>query len=351
MSFLARNEYLLGEIDYYHGQVCARLTDDRWSENYRQIWRAVCLQLCWHECYDAAGPGERMVRALLRRTRYGRQWPPDCPVLNGPVSLSRTESIACRTLFGFDLITDGWGDWEALARGFSEAGETLLVLRLLPYMEYLLEVGAGNGYYSFLAAQNGLAVTALEPSPLEYKQLRAGAALNGFAGIAAPVCSSGESAAGGALYLEDGARVKPLQLADYRAAGSLVRLAAAGFGLALLKGAADWLAAYDAPVLLVAAANGPEDGPNGSVPAAVRELARYDYGLYTVSREPAHGAPLLAQLEASVHRAAGGSFLALPPMAQDLAEQLTKPVDTRVLTPTARLENLLYFVKTSFEAL
>ncbi len=350
MSFLARNEYLLGEIDYYHGQVCARLTDDRWSENYRRIWKVVCLQLCWDEYDDTAGTGERLVRALLRRTGYGRQWPLDSPVLNGPLGLSRTESIACRTLFGFDLITDGWGDWEPLARGVSEAGETLLVLRLLPYLEYLLEVGAGNGYYSFLAAQNGVAVTAFETSPLEYKQLRAGAALNGFANIKAPVCSTGESAAGGALYLDDGPRVKPLLLADYRAAGSLVRLAAAGFDLALLQGAADWLASYDAPVLLVMGGNGPDGGPQGRVPAEVKELAKYDYSLYAVSREPAHAAPLLTPLAGAVHRATV-SFLALPPMAQDLAEQLTKPVDMRVLTPTAKLENLFYFVKNSFEAL
>lgn len=350
MSFLARNEYLLGEIDYYHEQVCARLTDDRWSDNYRQIWRAVCQQLCWYEYDGVAGAGDRVVRALLRRTRYGRQWPTDSPVLNGTVNLSRTESIACRTLFGFDLITDGWGAWEPLASGLSETGETLLVLRLLPYLEYVLEVGAGNGYFTFLAAQNGVAVTALEPSPLEYKQLRAGAAMNGLANIAAPVCTAGDSAQGGALYLEDGPLVKPLLLADYRAAGSLVRLAAPGVGLPLLQGAGDWLASYDAPVVLVSTGNEQGGGLQGHVPEAVKELARYDYSLYAASRQPAHGVPLLTPLGGAVHRSTV-SFLALPPMAQDLADQLTKPVDMRVLTPTARLENLFYFVKNSFEAL
>ncbi|HWQ60874.1 MAG TPA: hypothetical protein VN521_01095 [Negativicutes bacterium] len=350
MSFLARNEYLLGEIDYYHEQVCARLTDDRWSDNYRQIWNAVCLQLCWYEYDGAAGPGNRLVRNLLRRTRYGRQWPVDSPVLNGTIGLSRTESIACRTLFGFDVVTDGWGSWEQLATGMAEAGETLLVLRLLPYMEYMLEVGAGNGYFSFIAAQNGAAVTALEPSPLEHKQLRAGITVNGFANVAAPVCSAGESAAGGVLYLEGGQTVNTLSLAVYRATGSLVRLAAPECSLPLLKGAKDWLVAYDAPVLVVTHGRDGAGGPHADVLAAVNELARYDYSLFAVSRRPEHGAPLLMPLAGPADRAAV-CFLGLPPMAHDLAEPLTKRTDMRVFTPTARLENLYYFVKNSFEEL
>jgi SAM-dependent methyltransferase len=270
--------------------------------------------------------------------------------LSWPVNLSRTESITCRTLFGFDLVTDGWGAWEPLACGLSEIGETLLVLRLLPYLEYVLEVGAGNGYFAFLAAQNGVAVTALEPSPLEYKQLIAGAALNGLTNITAPVCTAGDSAQGGALYLEDGPLVKPLSLGDYRAAGSLVRLAAPGVGPALLRGAGDWLSAYDAPVVLVSAVNDPEGGMPGQAQAAIKELARFDYSLYAASRQPVDGAPLLTPLGGAVHRLTA-SFLALPPMAHDLADQLTKPVDMRTLTPTAKLENLFYFVKNSFEAL
>ncbi len=347
MSFLARNEYLLGEIDYYHEQVCARLTNDRWSDNYRQIWNAVCLQLCWYEHDDAAGPGDRLIRKLLRRTRYGRQWPVDSPVLNGTIGLSRTESIACRTLFGFDVVTDGWGPWEQLATGMAEAGETLLVLRLLPYVEYVLEVGAGNGYFTFIAAQSGAAVTALEPSPLEHKQLRAGIAVNGFANVKAPVCSAGESAAGGVLYLEGGATVNPMTLNDYRATGSLVRLAAPECSLSLVRGAKDWLGSYDAPVLVVAAGR---DGAGRSALAAVKELAGYDYSLFAVSRQPEHGAPLLTPLAGDPGRASV-CFVGLPPMAHDLAEPATKRVDMRVFTPTAKLESLYYFVKNSFEAL
>lgn len=350
MSFLARNEYLLGEIDYYHEQVCARLTDDRWSENYRQIWSAVCLQLCWYEFDGAAGPGDKLVRSLLRRTRYGRQWPLDSPVLNSTISLSRTESIACRTLFGFDVVTDGWGSWEQLAAGLSEPGETLLVLRLLPYVEYSLEVGAGNGYFAFLAAHNGVTVTAFEPSPLEHKQLRAGIAANGFANVTAPVCSAGESADGGVLYLEGGPKMAALTLAEYRAISSLVRLASPECGLTLLRGAADWLKAYDAPILVVKAGTDGAAGLPGNVLAAVQELARYDYGLFVVSSRPAHGTALLTPLTGDAGRAAA-CFLALPPMTHDLAGPLSKQVDMRVFTPTATLENLYYFVKNSFEEL
>jgi hypothetical protein len=347
MSFLARNEYLLGEIDYYHEQICARLTDDRWSDNYRRIWNAVCLQLCWYEYDDAVGPGSKLVRSLLHRTRYGQPRPVDSPVLNGTIALSRTEGIACRTLFGFDVVTDGWGSWEQLAIGMAEAGETLLVMRLLQYMEYMLDVGAGNGYFSFIAAQNGATVTALEPSPLEYKQLRAGIAVNGFANVSAPLCSTGESAAGGVLYLEGGPTMHALALSEYRATGSLVRLGAPECSLPLLKGATDWLTSYDAPVLVVAAGR---DGKNANVLAAVNELGRYDYSLFVANSPPEHGYPLLTPLTNHRGRAAA-CFLGLPPMAHDLAEPLMKRVDLRVFTPTARLENLYYFVKNSFEEL
>jgi hypothetical protein len=350
MTFLARNEYLLGEIDYYHGQICARLTADRWSENYRRIWNAVCFQLGWEGYGEVAGPGERMVRNLLRRTGYGRQWPMDSPVLSGSVGLSRADSIACRTLFGFDLITDGWGDWEPLACGVAAAGETLVVLRLLPYLEYMLDVGAGKGYFAFLAAQNGVAVTALEPSPPEYRQLRTGIAVNGFANIAAPVCSVDWQAEGGAFYLEGEHTPDPLTLGEFRIAGALIRLALPAFAPALLQDAADWLTAYDAPVLLITAEMEQDGGRAGGMTQAVQLLARYDYNLFTVVRQPEHGVAPLSPLAGGGRRPAE-CFLALPPMAKDLAEPLTKPVDMRVFTLTAKLENLYYFVKMSFDGL
>jgi len=211
----------------------------------------------------------------------------------------------------------------------------------------MLDVGAGNGYFSFIAAQNGATVTALEPSPLEYKQLRAGIAVNGFANVSAPLCSTGESAAGGVLYLEGGPTMHALALSEYRATGSLVRLGAPECSLPLLKGATDWLTSYDAPVLVVAAGR---DGKNANVLAAVNELGRYDYSLFVANSPPEHGYPLLTPLTNHRGRAAA-CFLGLPPMAHDLAEPLMKRVDLRVFTPTARLENLYYFVKNSFEEL
>ena len=117
MSFLVRNEYLLEGIDYYHGQISARLIDDRWSGNYRQVWDSVCMQLGWYDCIAAGGRGEMMIRTLLKRTRFARRWVFESPVLKGELGLSRTNSVACRTLFGFELLTNGQGSWEPLAHG------------------------------------------------------------------------------------------------------------------------------------------------------------------------------------------------------------------------------------------
>lgn len=347
MSFLARNEYLLGEIDYCHDQICARLTGDAWSENYREIWDNICLQLNWYDYLVDERPADKLVRRILGHTRYGRLWPFDSPVLSGTLALSRTTPVACRTVFGYELFTTGQDSWEMIAYGVVEPGETLLLMRLLPYVDYFLEIGAGSGYFSFLAAQHGMGVTAIEPSPPAYKQLQAGMALNAFAGLAAPLCSAGETAAGGMIYLETGSAVKPLALADYRAAGTLVRLAVDGFGQPLLPGAADWLAAYDAPIVMFAAA----DCDDGRVqPALARKLAGHDYHIFAVGRQPGHGMALLAPLGKGA-RGPVVSYLALPPMAHDLARPLAKPVDMRVFTPTAKLENLYHFVKSSFEEL
>jgi hypothetical protein len=79
-------------------------------------------------------------------------------------------------------------------------------------------------------------------------------------------------------------------------------------------------------------------------------MAKYDYSLFAVNRKPVHGDALLTPLAGDSDRAAG-CVLGLPPMAHDLAEPLAKRVDMRVFTPTAKLENLYYFVKNSFEEL
>lgn len=341
MSFLARNEYLLEEIDYYHGQISARLVGDQWSETYRRVWESVCLQLGWDDCIVVDGPGERMVRTLLRRTRYARRWVYESPVLKRELVLPRSTSVTCRTMFGFELVTNGQDAWEPLAHGLLEPGETLLISRLLPYVEYFVDVGAGSGYFSFLAAQQGVAVTAFEPSPPRHKQLRAGIAANRFANVAAPACSVGDTPQGGAFYLESGPQVKPLSMADYRATGSLARLAA-GLEPKLLQGAADWLGAYDAPTVVVAG----ETGRPG-LPRMAEELAKYDYRIFAVARQPVHGAPLLAPPGNAAGQPA--SYLALPPMTQDLAEPLGRPVDLRVFTPTEKLENLYCFMRNSFD--
>lgn len=350
MSFLARNEYLLGEIDYCHDQLCARLSDDTWSANYREIWDSICLQLKWHDYLVDERRSDRLVRRLIGHTRYGRLWSFDSPVLNGTVALARSTPIACRTIFGFDLFTTGQGPWETIAYGVFEPGETLLLMRLLPYVDYLLEVGAGNGYYSFLAAQHGVGVTAIEPSPAVHKLLRSGISLNGFGTMSAPQCSVGETAAGGTIYLESGSAVKPLSLNDYRAASTLVKITASGFEESLLPGAADWFAAYDAPIFIITAP-AMEDGRTRVLgPELMRKLAECDYRVFAVSRQPGHGAALLMPAGASSKEPVG-AFLALPPMAQDLAESLSKPVDMRVFTATAKLENLYHFVKTTFDEL
>jgi len=341
MSFLARNEYLLEEIDYYHEQISARLAEEAWSENYRQIWANVCRQLGWHDLIPPDGPGERLVRTLFQLGAGGRGWLFDSPVLREPVELSRTENIACRTIFGFALVIGSQEAGEPLALGMCAPGETLALLRLLPYFEYFIDVGAGNGYFAFLAAQQGVAVTAFEPSPAEYRRLKTGMAINGLGGIAAPVCSAGDSPAGGAVYVEEGPSVKPLVLADYRATGSLVRVAA-GLEPAFLPGAGDWLDGYDAPAVLF---NG--GAPASSAPPLVAALAKRDYRVFAVNR-PAHGLPLLSAADGA-ERPTPACFLALPPMAHDLAGILRRPVDMRVFTPTAKLEYLYHFVKSSFE--
>jgi hypothetical protein len=348
MSFLARNEYLLGEIDYCHDQLCARLTDDAWSTNYGKIWDNICLQLRWYDYLVDQRAADKLVRRLLGHTRYGRLWPFDSPVLNGTITLARSSPIACRTIFGFDLLTTGQGPWETIAYGVFEPGETLLLMRLLPYVDYLLEIGAGNGYYSFLAAQNGVSVTAIEPSPAEYKLLRSGISLNGFAGLSAPLCSVGETATGRVIYLENGSMVKTLALADYRAAGTLIKLTGSGFEQ-LLTGAVDWLATYDAPSFMITAPA--VHGQARTLPPEVLKLfADCDYQVYAVIHQPSHGFELLVP-PAQAPKEPVDAFLALPPMAQDLAESLTKSVDMRVFTDTAKLENLYHFVKTTFDEL
>lgn len=346
MSFLARNEYLLSEIDYYHAQICARLTQDAWSQNYREIWNTVCFQLNWYGYPTAEPPRDSVVRRLLGYTRYGRFWSVDSPVLNSAIALSKDTAVPCRTLFGFDLYTTGLGSGELFAHGVLDRSGTLVVLRLMPYLLQFIEVGAGNGYFSFLAAQQGLPVVAIEPAVGEYGRLAAGVERNGFGNITALPCSLENRSDGLGYSIESGKAGKELELGDYRAAGSLVRIDAPGAALSLLRRAGDWLAAYDAPVLLLetGCATAQETG------LILSELNGRDYLIYAVNRTPKHqGTPLLPGDEPACRLTS--SFLALPPMAGDMADLLSRPVDMRVFTLTEKLENLCHFVKGSFEVL
>jgi len=346
MSFLARNEYLLSEIDYYHAQICARLTQDAWSQNYREIWNTVCFQLNWYGYTTTEAPQDTVVRRLLGYTRYGRFWSVDSPVLNSTIVLSKDTAIPYRTLFGFDLYTTGHGAGEPLAHGVMDRGETLVILRLMPYLMHFVEIGAGNGYYSFIAAQHGIPVVAMEPSIGEYGRLAAGVERNGFGNVRALSYSIYNHPDGLRYYVESGKESKHIELNDYRAAGTLVRIDAPGAVLSLLRQADDWLAAYDAPVILMETAyiTASETG------LLFKALTDRDYQLYAVNCAPKHkSTPLISRDESAFKMTS--CFLALPPMAKDMAELLGKPIDMRVFTFTEKLENLCYFVKGSFEAL
>jgi len=351
MSFLQRNEYLLSEIKYYHEQICDRLSSDVWSENYRELWETICLQLNWHGHHQDNKSPMAMINNFLGHTRIDRVWPFESPILNGGVALSKTESIACKTLLDFQVFINGLDSWEPLAYGVLGMSQTLLMLRLIPYVEQFIEVGAKTGYYSFMAAQQGMPVLALEPSPTEYALLDSGKELNGFFNLRAMRCSFGETVDGGTIYLENGNSPRALMLSDYRATGSLIKLAVPGLELSLLRGAGDWLEGYDAPTILVDTGIDQLANHKNGYQIVTSELEKLGYSIYALNDRLVDGSQLLTPLGGRTVSKPTSVYLAMPPMAKDLAEPLDRVVDMRVFTSTAKLEALHHFVKNSFEGL
>jgi FkbM family methyltransferase len=347
MSFIEQNEYLLSEIDYYHEQICNRLSGDDRSGNYHKIWDAVCFQLNWQEFIEKDKPKFKLFSRFAHQDKNTAWLPFDSPVLHGGVAILKEANFAYRTLFDYHVYTTGLKPWEAIAHGVHELAETLLVLRFLPYLECFIDVGARNGYFSFMAAQHGSLVTAFEPAPAEYQMLLAGAESNGF-NVGAPCCTISESAEGPVFYLEDEGKVRRLLLAAYRSAATLIKLETIGFQTQLLKTAGEWLTSYDAPAILINTDIGTTFRQDNQL-AFLYELESKDYSIYAFNDGIEHGGRLITPISADDGAKENRKFLALPPMAKDLVLPLNKAVDMRIFTPAGKLESLYYFVKNWYE--
>ena len=84
------------------------------------------------------------------------------------------EFNSIETIFGFKM--DG-EIWSILTNGYyyQEISETFLFLKLLPHLDYFIDVGANTGFYTLLAANNSnsnIEIISIEPHPKVFKKIK-----------------------------------------------------------------------------------------------------------------------------------------------------------------------------------
>lgn len=125
------------------------------------------------------------------------------------------------TPLGFKLISGLHPAYKEMREGRFEIAETRIIKRVLDHVTAFVDVGANLGYYTCLAAQNGLKVVAFEPQQQNLKCLMQNLVVNGY---------------------QDSVEVFPLALSDKP--GLLTLYGASGPSASLIKGWAGYSPRY-----------------------------------------------------------------------------------------------------------
>lgn len=87
---------------------------------------------------------------------------------------------AVRVPFGFNLVSGIHPAYAQMRAGTFEPDETHAILKLLPWTDVFVDVGANLGYFTCLALQQGKWVIAVEPQPLNLRVLTENLHINGW---------------------------------------------------------------------------------------------------------------------------------------------------------------------------
>jgi FkbM family methyltransferase len=285
------------------------------------------------------------------------------------------------TAYGFQFSSNGLDFWQILATSHysTELYETLLMLRLLPEIDYFVDIGANIGFYSLLMATQSkgrVSVSSCEPNEANFTTLSHNIAINHQETIIRAFREAVGSEPGVAdLYLcmtgSGGHSLEPVSdrmqdrrreqvsvvtLDDIRnsaadKARTLIKIDVEGAEQAVLRGGRDWLTSEHAPILLFEAWSNSQTHPRRNHQVVVQHLRDSGYLVFSIGDFKEGATPVRAITSRAFRPAPNGNYLALPKWALPLDAVIEKPVGRRIFTDTHRLHALASFITRSTDAM
>ena len=350
-----------------------------WFTHLSHIYDELKIQQNWD---PNSSLRKKIMKFLWRYSILKPQYPGFSPIWTGknpvwPVS----SSVPFTTLFGFDLHVSGRDFWSVTATGHykQELSESLLILRLLPRVEAFIDVGANVGFYSLLAAKvcdHPISVLAFEPEAENFGKLQQAIQANDLDQKIHPfpmaigsssqkmklyhsaMGSGGNSVAPpeGSPMSEESEIVESTTLDEVqkkhlpRCPPTLIKIDVECFEYEVLRGASNWLAAQQAPTILIEMATKSAHSNKNHV-LVIKKLKSFGYRVYPVLQPMNGKSPLGKECSPFNYKSPTWNFLAIPPCAFSLTETLQAPIDIRVFTRNEHLQALLAFLKNSLNSL
>jgi len=388
MNYLDQNENLLKSIDENRQKIDVLL--DNYSDNYKiRSWgmHFNCIMDEITEQIFGNVFSKRSKFSTIKSFLSGEKKPLDKSFPNrSPIfsqnNISLTffpEYTTVTTTYGFKICLTGFDFWHPIASGqYSvELSETVLMLRILPYISTFIDIGANVGFFSLLIAhqsQKKVKVIAFEPIEENRSLFNSAIIQNNFQDkiqvcpyavgdkkedsiIATCTAGSGGHCINplpkNAEMFDGGKSVNVITLDSIFEKNPkifencLIKIDVEGFEINVLRGSENILKSPHLPIILF------ESWPESSISKkthiiVINYLVQQNYTVYEIT-SVSHGSPLVKRIDVSNHISPSetGNYLAIPPWAEKFIHEIQKPLDMRILSDTGSLQHLNNFIDSS----
>ena len=387
MSYLKRNILLLERIDNKYKEIediaskyksKAPKVSVFWSA-FQNIWQELIKQQNWLMLQNKSFL-RKILEIIFPAKKREYYFYSQSSILSQkkPTSLSffpDLESIT--TIYGFEMCCPTASDMSyALASGHyhSELSETLTVLRLVPYIQSFVDIGANIGFYSLLIATESnktIPIISIEPDSENLHCLKKTITKNKFDNIITvlPVavgeqqkisylnkCLAGNSGNSLALtskhsFDKNKEKVSVDTLDNIYTKNrsilkkAFVKIDVEGYESKVLEGASKWLSQKDSPIIMFEAWPKSKRNRNNNHITLSETLKKFNYEVYAFKKTCHKKSPL--EKINKKNPSPSSNYLAIPKWAKTILPSLMKPIDMRVFSSTSNLKSTCSFLEKS----